>query len=265
MEGFCSLASGSKGNATYVGTKETKILVDAGLNFKHLTIRLEEIGVNIEDIDAVVVTHEHTDHIKGLEILSKKLAIPVFANRETAKGISEAFESRPKFKIFSTGEPFSFGDLEIFPFSVQHDTLDPVAFTIQSQGKRLGICTDLGFATSLVKSHLCDLDALIIEANHDEHMVHASSRPYVYKERVLGRQGHLSNKASAEVIKAVYSPRLKEVFLAHLSSECNHPKVALETIESIIHKDSPLDITLEVLEQDRVNRFVPLFASLSLK
>ncbi len=253
LEGFCSLASGSKGNATYVGTRGVKILIDAGINFKHLDLRLKEIGVSIEDIDAVLVSHEHSDHIKGLELLSKKFAIPIFANVETAKGITAAFDHRPKFKIFSTGESFHFGDIEIMPFSVQHDTLDPVAFTLEYSGYRLGICTDLGFATSLVKAHLSDLDALILEANHDEGMVHASSRPQVYKERVLGRQGHLSNHASAELLEAVYSTRLQQVFLAHLSSECNHPKVALETIQNRL---GAKPLTIEVLQQDQVNRFV---------
>lgn len=254
MEGFCSLASGSKGNATYVETKETKLLIDAGINFKHLSLRLAEIGVNIEEIDAVIISHEHSDHIKGLELLSKKFSIPVFANTETAKGICASFDHRPKFKIFSTGEPFAFGDVEICPFSVQHDTLDPVAFTLKYNKYRLGICTDLGFATSLVKAHLCDLDYLILEANHDEGMVHASSRPSVYKERVLGKQGHLSNEASADLLKAIYSERLQQVFLAHLSSECNHPKVALETVKNHLAIDS---LPIGVLSQDQVNPFIP--------
>jgi phosphoribosyl 1,2-cyclic phosphodiesterase len=253
MEGFCSLGSGSKGNATYIGTKETKLLIDAGISFKHLSLRLAQIGVNIEEIDAVIVSHEHSDHIKGLEILSKRFSIPIFANIETAKGISASFEHRPKFKIFSTGEPFVFGDVEVCPFSIQHDTLDPVAFTLEYGKYRLGICTDLGFATSLVKAHLSDLDYLILEANHDEGMVHASSRPFVYKDRVLGKQGHLSNEASADLLKSIYSDRLQHLFLAHLSSECNHPKVALETVKNHLGVDS---LPIEVLMQDKVNPFI---------
>jgi phosphoribosyl 1,2-cyclic phosphodiesterase len=150
MIGFCPLASGSKGNCTYLGTPHTKILIDAGLSPNQITERLTEIGVKIEEIDAILVTHEHTDHIKGIEGLSSRYKIPVFSNSETAKGIYELVEEPPKFKIFSTGEKFSFGDLEIHPFSVQHDTLDPVAYTIQTQGLKLGFCTDLGFVTTLV-------------------------------------------------------------------------------------------------------------------
>lgn len=256
MEGFCSLASGSKGNATYIGTKETKLLLDVGISYKSLIARLKEISVDIHEIDGVVITHEHSDHIKGLDMLVKKHSIPVFANSETAKGICQNVKQRPRFKIFTTGEPFTFGDLEFHPFSIQHDTLDPVAFTVHYREIKLGICTDLGFATSLVKAHLTECDYLIIEANHEEDMVHACSRPMVYKQRVLGRQGHLSNKACGELLSTIYSDRLKRIFLAHLSSECNHPEVAVSTVKQVF-AEAGQDIVLEVAHQDQVNALVP--------
>lgn len=234
MKGFCPLASGSKGNCIYLGTERTKILIDAGISAKSIRLRLSEINVDLSEIDAILVTHEHSDHILGLKTLALKLGIPVIANQETAKGIVESIHDCPKFKIFSTGETFEFGDLEIHPFSVPHDTLDPVAFTIKVDGLKLGFCTDLGFATSLVQSQLRACHYLYLEANHQPSMVHASARPHVYKQRVLGRSGHLSNEAAGNLLAQVFHGDLRHVHLAHLSSECNHPETALEVIRGIL-------------------------------
>ena len=140
---FCPLASGSKGNTIYVGTGETKLLIDAGISFKALGEKLGEIDVDVGEIDAILVTHEHGDHIRGLEKTANKLGIPVFANSETAKAAIGEMRERPRFKIFSTGEAFEYGEMEIHPFSVQHDTLDPVAFTIRIGEIKIGVCADL--------------------------------------------------------------------------------------------------------------------------
>ncbi|MBS0603596.1 MAG: MBL fold metallo-hydrolase [Verrucomicrobia bacterium] len=230
MIGFCPLASGSKGNCIYIGTPTTKILIDAGVSAKAIRERLAEIGVKLEEIDAILITHEHTDHIRGLEMLGCRMGIPVFANSDTAKAIYEILDECPKFKIFSTGESFEFGDIEVHPFSIQHDAVDPVAFIIRTGGLKLGFCADLGFATTLVASHLKGCDYLYLEANHEPSMVHASARPMVYKKRVLSRQGHLSNAECAELLEQIYHEGLKHVHLAHLSSECNAPDLALKII-----------------------------------
>jgi phosphoribosyl 1,2-cyclic phosphodiesterase len=230
MIGFCPLASGSKGNCIYVGTPTTKILIDAGLSAKATRERLSVIGVSLEDIDAVLITHEHTDHVRGLDVLGCRMGIPVFANSDTAKAIYGILDNCPKFKIFSTGEGFEFGDLEIHPFSIQHDAVDPVAFVIRTAGLKLGFCADLGFATTLVISQLKGCDYLYLEANHEPSMVHACARPMVYKRRVLSRQGHLSNEECAQLLEQVHHEDLKHVHLAHLSSECNSPDLALKII-----------------------------------
>lgn len=208
MKGFCPLASGSKGNCVYLGTGQTKILIDAGISAKALQARLGEINVDLAEIDAILITHEHTDHIQGLKTLAYKMGIPVLANHETAKGIVDVFHDCPKFKIFSTGESFEFGDLEIHPFSIQHDTVDPVAFTIKTGSLKLGFCTDLGFATTLVQSKLQECDYLYLEANHQISMVHSSSRPMIYKQRVLSRSGHLSNEACGTLLSRSIIPSL---------------------------------------------------------
>jgi phosphoribosyl 1,2-cyclic phosphodiesterase len=230
MLGFCPLASGSKGNCIYVGTRETKILIDCGISAKAARERLAVIGVSLEEIDAVLITHEHIDHIRGLKMLGCRMGIPVFTNSDTAKAIYQALDECPKFKIFSTGETFEFGDLEVHPFSIQHDAVDPVAFTIRWEGLKLGFCADVGFATTLVANQLKGCDYLYLEANHEPSMVHACARPIDYKERVLSRQGHLSNEECAKLLEQLHHDGLKHVHLAHLSSECNSPDLALKII-----------------------------------
>lgn len=230
MNGFCPLASGSKGNCVYLGTPTTKILIDAGINAKTIRERLKAINVSLEEIDAILVTHEHTDHIQALNILGCKMGIPVFTNSDTAKAIYTILGECPKFKIFSTGESFEFGDLEIRPFSIQHDAVDPVAFAIQTGELKLGFCTDLGFVSTLVANQLKGCHYLYVEANHEPSMVYSSARPKIYKQRVLSRQGHLSNEECANLIELVYHDDLKHVHLAHLSSECNAPELAIKII-----------------------------------
>ena len=253
MDGFCPLASGSKGNCLYVGAANTRILIDAGLSMKATADRLSEIGVDLKTIQAIVITHEHADHIKGLPVLTDHLQIPVLANAETAKAIYAAFGVRMKFKIFTTGETFQFGDLKIHPFSVPHDTLDPVAFTIWVGSKKLGVCADLGHVTSLIQKQLEKCDYLYLEANHQPSMVHACARPQVYKTRVLGKQGHLSNQDCASLLSSVFHPELKHVHLAHLSSECNAEEVALKTVRGVLEAKGQ-NVELSIAYQDRVSK-----------
>jgi phosphoribosyl 1,2-cyclic phosphodiesterase len=244
MLGFCPLASGSRGNCIYLGTPKTKILIDAGLSGRATKTKLAEIGVDIADIDAILITHEHSDHITGLKILAYKMGIPVFANQGTAQAICEIFHEAPKLKIFSTGETFEFQDLLIHPFTIQHDTLDPVAFTFQIDKLKLGFCTDVGFVTNLIKHQLKGCDYLYIESNHQPSMVYASPRPMVYKQRTLSRSGHLSNDECAQLVKEVYHPNLKHIHLAHLSEECNHPQMALETVQCALPQGATTEISI---------------------
>jgi phosphoribosyl 1,2-cyclic phosphodiesterase len=253
MKGFCPLASGSKGNSIFLGTKEAKILIDAGISAKALTEKLGSIGVGLNEIDAIIITHEHHDHISGLKTLAFKHGIPIFANHETAKGIVEAMHDCPKFKIFSTGETFQFLDLEIHPFSIQHDTLDPVAFTFKTDNYKIGFCADIGYVSNSVRRHLENCDYLYIEANHEPSMVHASSRPMVYKQRVLSRTGHLSNQECGDLIKEIAHPGLKHIHLAHLSSECNSPEVALYKINTIL-AEAGINMDISIAYQDKISR-----------
>jgi len=245
MYRFCPLASGSKGNAIYVELDETKLLIDVGLSFKALRNRLGEIDVDIGDIDAILITHEHKDHVYGLERTTKKLQIPVFANSETAKFLLKNLQHKPRFYIFSTGEPFEYKDIEITPFSVQHDTLDPVAFILKKAKIKIGVCTDLGFVTTLTKIQLKECTCIYVEANHEPSMVYASSRPMFCKRRIMGRQGHLSNDACAQLLKEVDHADLQHIYLAHLSSECNNPDLALERVYEQIKRKVPISIAYQ--------------------
>jgi phosphoribosyl 1,2-cyclic phosphodiesterase len=255
MIGFCPLASGSKGNSIFVGTANTRVLIDAGISVLQMIERLARIGVDLDTIQAILITHEHSDHIKGLSLLAERLKVPVLANAETAKGIYAALGMRPRFKIFTTGETFEFGDFKIHPFSIPHDTLDPVAFTFETGSLKIGFCTDIGHATSLVKKQLEKCDYLYLEANHQPSMVHSSSRPELLKQRILGKQGHLSNEDCGKLLASVWHEGLKHVHLAHRSKECNTPEVALEVVGQTIGAQG-LKVDLSIAFQEEVSRAI---------
>lgn len=231
---FSPLASGSKGNSILIGYGESKILVDVGISFKELERRCRKIGVSFDDIDAILVTHEHKDHIEGLCKIVQRYNIPVVCNLQTAKGIYNTFPMDFDFRIFTTEESFSFLGFQIFPFSLQHDAAEPVGYIIGAGEKKIGICTDVGFVTSLLKRNLKGCDLLYIESNHDRNMLAASRRPEVLKRRIMGRQGHLSNGECADLIKAVLDERLKIIYLAHISRECNSEERAFSVISEVL-------------------------------
>ena len=255
MKGFCPLASGSKGNCLYFGSSEKKILIDVGISCRALNLRLQEIGVSLDEIDAIFVTHDHTDHIAGLKVVTSRYQIPIVANSETAKGIVTTLGVCPSFKIFSTGESFTYGDIEVSTYSIPHDTMDPVGFTFTHDGVKWGVCADLGFATPLVAQRLKGCDYLYLEANHEPDLVHHSKRPMVYKQRVLGRTGHLSNQACGELLRGIYHPGLKHVYLAHLSGECNQPELALEKVGSYLAREG-VSIEMSIAWQAEVSLFL---------
>lgn len=253
MSFFCPLASGSKGNASLLKTEKGNILIDAGLSAKALSDRLQAVNASLESIKAIFITHEHQDHIAGLKSLAFKYSIPVIANYATAEAIVECLGDCPSFKIFTTDEPFEFLGMEIHPFSVRHDGVDPVGLSIKVEGKKLGICTDIGFVTHTVRHHLKGSNIVYIEANHQPEMVHASTRPDIYKRRVLSQTGHLSNEAAGKLLLDIMSPTLEHVFLAHLSSECNTPETALRVISGILGHERAAKIKLSVAYQDTLS------------
>lgn len=223
----CVLASGSAGNSLYAAAGSTAVLIDAGLSGRELARRLHQIGADPKTIRAVCLTHEHGDHTTGLGVLHRRWGARLYANA----GTIEAMERNPdlgglEWNVFTTGSPFEIGDLRVEPFSVPHDAYDPVGFVLVAGGVRAGIVTDMGMATELIRQRLRACRVLVVEANHDEQMVTDADRPWALKQRILGPQGHLSNRRAAELLVEVAGPDLEAVFLAHLSVDCNRPELA---------------------------------------
>ncbi|MFZ4773577.1 MAG: MBL fold metallo-hydrolase [Chlamydiia bacterium] len=254
MQGFCSLGSGSKGNVTVLKGEKSLFLIDVGLSKKRIEELLEKVGLELKDVNGILITHEHHDHIAGLEMIVKHHDIPVYANCETAKVLHSSMSVRPKFKIFETGVNFMLEEFLVYPFSIPHDTVEPVGFTFTYKDKKLGICTDIGFPTPQAIRALQACTHLILESNHDVGMVHACNRPQVYKRRVLSKQGHLSNEESRALLNAIIHDQLELVVLAHLSQECNHPNTALKTMEGI-------QTPIEVLHQEGPSAFFSFFSN----
>jgi phosphoribosyl 1,2-cyclic phosphodiesterase len=227
---ICVLASGSRGNAIYVSGGSTSILIDAGLSGIEIERRLNSKGLDPEDLDAILVSHEHNDHIQGVGVLSRRFKLPVFMSSKTEKAAVSQLGNVRVIKNFECGSPFMINDLSIHPFSISHDATDPSGFTINQNRTKIGIATDLGIATSVVKEHLKGCSLLVLEANHDEKMLINGPYPWPIKQRIKSRIGHLSNEASKKLMKEVQHAGLKYVILAHLSETNNTPQKALSEV-----------------------------------
>lgn len=229
---FCSLYSGSTGNSLFVQGNETKILVDAGVSAKKITQGLESIGEDINEINAVIVTHEHIDHIKSIGTLAKKYNIPIYANLGTWNGIENEksvikIENKNYFKI---GEEFEIGDLKIKPFATSHDAMDSCGFSIENEGKKISIATDLGEMTNEVMTNLRSSKFVLLESNYEPEVLRFCSYPYSVKSRIAGIRGHLSNSEAGKTISELIKYGLENVMLGHLSKESNFPELAYKTV-----------------------------------
>lgn len=227
---ICTLASGSSGNCLYVESGGTRILVDAGISLRQIVLRLRKLDVELSDIDAVIVTHEHSDHTAALQ----NIGVPVHVARATAHLWANKVSS---LREFDTDAAFMIKDLFITPFSVPHDALDPVGFSIESgKGKKIGVVTDIGSATALVRERLRGSNALVIEFNHDNDILLYSHYPWDLKQRIRGRLGHLSNSQASELLSDLVHGGLRHVVLAHLSQVNNRPEVAYESASSVLKR-----------------------------
>ncbi len=226
----CMLASGSKGNAVYISDGGTTLLIDAGLSGVEIERRLQAHSLDPRNIDAMIVSHEHADHIRGVGILSRRFDIPVYITKKTGREASTTIGNISDMRTFSCGHSFSINSLEIHPFSTTHDAEDPAGFTISRNGQKIGIATDLGIATAMVKHNLKGCNLLILEANHDPEMLMNGPYPWPLKQRIKGRTGHLSNQASGELLSELKHDKLQHVILAHLSETNNTPAKALREV-----------------------------------
>jgi phosphoribosyl 1,2-cyclic phosphodiesterase len=253
----CLLASGSKGNAILVDTGSCRILVDAGLSATEIVNRLSVIGVEGTELDAILVSHEHSDHTRGAGSLARKLKIPLLLSYPTCREINVSLR---KLEIveFESGYPFTFKDILIDPFPITHDACDPVGFIIEGREGRIGIATDLGIATRLVVDKLKGSRILVIESNHDEEMLLNGPYPWHLKQRIKSRHGHLSNRESVQLLEEIIHPGLEGVFLAHLSEVNNDPGIAYSTATGFLSGQNVCAPRLFVGHQGRASEVLAI-------
>jgi phosphoribosyl 1,2-cyclic phosphodiesterase len=230
--GLTVLGSGSSGNCSLVATDQCRILVDAGFSARQIARRLSAIGVAPEELDGILLTHEHADHVAGLEIFSRRFGVPIYCNPLTAETLRHGFLAEfSRWRLFQTGATFVIKDIEIQSFYVPHDAVDPTAFVFTSDSGSIGFLTDLGYAPKLAIDRLRSVHTLVIETNHDERMLQNDpKRPWSVKQRILSRHGHLSNNAAAQLAATIAGNRLERLVLGHLSRDCNRPDLVLEAM-----------------------------------
>lgn len=235
----CVLASGSKGNAIFLSDRHTSVLVDAGLSGIEIERRLAQRGINPDLLDAILVSHEHVDHIQGVGVLSRRFNVPVYISRKTAQRARSILGCIEDVRHFKCGNTFDVKTLIIHPFTISHDAHDPAGFTVTRNGMKIGIATDLGVATAMVKEHLKGCQLLILEANHDPEMLINGPYPWPLKQRIQSRTGHLSNQASGKLVKALNHDDLQYIILAHLSETNNTPQKAIQAVGSVLIDGKP--------------------------
>ncbi|MDP2336852.1 MAG: MBL fold metallo-hydrolase [Bacteroidota bacterium] len=229
---LCALASGSNGNCYYIGNEKDAVLVDAGVSARKILLRIHEAGLDASKIRGILVSHEHTDHVSGVRVLSKRLNIPVWFSQGTFDALRGT--ERPELTgIFNPGKSFGIGSFTIHPFLKNHDAAEPCSFRIEHDDWHIGVFTDIGEACTQVKQHLRKCHALFLETNYDEKLLWEGSYPYTLKQRVASSHGHLSNDQAFELIRDHAGPELVHVFLSHLSGENNRPELAFARFESL--------------------------------
>jgi len=226
----CMLASGSKGNAILVADQQTRVLFDAGLSGIEIERRCKSKGFHPDQLDAIVVSHEHSDHIQGVGVLARRFGLPVHISKKTGRTAGSMLGKIADIRFFECGNPFTVNTWTLSPFSISHDAEDPAGFTIHNNGMKIGIATDLGVVTAMVRERLKACQILILEANHDPEMLINGPYPWPLKQRIQGRTGHLSNEASRELVSALKHNGLQHVVLAHLSETNNTPEKALQEV-----------------------------------
>jgi phosphoribosyl 1,2-cyclic phosphodiesterase len=248
--GVTILGSGSRGNALVLQTATSAVLLDAGFSARELAQRLAQAGLEPSLLSAIVITHEHADHVRGLRVFAERHGLPVFANRGTATVLKSRDRQLGSLHLFAAGSPFQIGPFTLHPFSIPHDANDPVAFVVQTQERRIGIATDLGHVNHLVTHQLRECDLLVLESNHDLTMLGNSQRPWALKQRILSRHGHLSNAACMDLLRTVVHARTRHVVLAHASSECNCRELVAKAVADCLISLGRTDISAHIAPQD---------------
>jgi phosphoribosyl 1,2-cyclic phosphodiesterase len=255
MVEFTVLASGSSGNCTAVRYRNQVLLVDAGLSAKEIHARLEAAAIPVAQVLAIVVSHEHADHIRSVRTLSQRYPhVPVYTNSLTAERLHHLGQRPENLVLFTNGTAFTVGPFRVEPFSVSHDAADPVGFRIEVADRTIGIATDLGHIGKLVPVKLKDCHVLMLEANHDVRMLRNSRRPLRLQQRILGRRGHLSNESGMELVTQTAGPTTRYLVMAHVSQECNKRELIETQVHRCLQTLNRHDIEVEIATQDRVTR-----------
>jgi phosphoribosyl 1,2-cyclic phosphodiesterase len=255
---FSVLASGSGGNASYVETAHTRILIDAGLSCRELTRRMEIVQGDLEALDALVITHEHVDHMRGAGPLARLLHIPVYINGSTLRKSIRTLGNLSKPMTIHTGQTITINDLAIETFTKCHDTADPMGLVLSSDGARLGLITDLGRSTQVIEDRLKGCHALIIEFNHDSRMLEDGPYPWEVKRRIKGPEGHLSNQQAGELLEAVAHKDLRMVILAHLSRINNDELTAFKEAKDALARRRLKNTKIVISRQDYPTKLISL-------
>ena len=262
MLNFCSLYSGSSGNSLFVQSDNTKILVDCGVSSKRIEEALNSIEVDASSIDAVIITHEHSDHVKGLARFSSKFDVPVFATKETFDSMEKVTSkiSDKNLHFFKINDCFSIGDLEISPFSIPHDAANPCGFNILNNDKKISIATDIGHMNSNILKKLEGSSFLLLESNYDTEVLKCCSYPFNLKTRISGPNGHLSNEIAGKTISYLFKNGLKSAMLGHLSKESNFPELAYSTAVNEILSNGIDDssISISVASRDFPGKIITI-------
>lgn len=247
---FTILGSGSGGNCAYLETDEVRLLIDAGFSGRQIRQRLATLSRGPENLTGILITHEHSDHISGLVGLAAKLNLPIYCNRQTHEAIEAALQIKINAQLFDTGNSFEIGDVQIDTFSVPHDAIDPVGFLLRTTLGQIGFLTDLGHCTKLITERIRTANILVLEANHDVQMLQDDpKRSWSLKQRILSRHGHLSNEAAADVVEQIVSAELRQLYLGHLSRDCNKPEIAHAAVMKRLQKTGATHVALEVTSQ----------------
>lgn len=266
MMELCSVASGSSGNCIMVGSDRNRVMIDTGISGKRIENGLNEFGYTTSDMDGILITHEHSDHIKGLGVVARKYGLPIYATEGTKNAIlttkSVGKIDEELFHVIHPDEEFGIGELVIEPVAISHDAAEPVAYIVKKEEKSVGVITDLGKYDEYIVDKMHGLDVLLLEANHDVHMLQAGSYPYPLKQRILGDRGHLSNELSGQLLGSVLHDNFKAVLLGHLSKENNYAELAYETVRlEVTMGENPYkgnDFPMYVANRDTVSQRISI-------
>lgn len=261
---LCSIASGSSGNCIYAGSDHTHLLVDTGISKKRIEQGLNTLDVKGEELNGILITHEHIDHIQGLGVFSRKYEIPIYATHGTIEGINncKSLGKMPEGLLheIKVDQPLELGDLTIHPFSISHDANEPSGYRIEQEDRSIAVATDIGIYDEYTVENLKNVNALVLEANHDIHMLEVGPYPYPLKRRVMGDKGHLSNELSGRLLCDILHDDLKQVVLGHLSKENNYPELAYETVKlEVTLGNNPYkgeEIPMMVAKRDEVSDII---------